>query len=304
LTNHFPLTGHGYAVEAVDRFVGEVYDRMQAAIQRFREMETELSTLRSTKENLERNVTTIAGDAAEKVVEEARQQAFVILANADLEAREKIMSAQAEARNIVAAERAKVAEEVEMLSEIRDMVIGERDALVSFHTTLHTRLTDMMSTIVAFNAEAGGIDALLEIGRTIPKESSVQVALEAVVDEPELVEEPESEPEVDLTPLFPSLELLAAGLDWPSAPQVDDSAPLFDDGQSRHEDHSSLFDDVATPAASASPQPPAPFSPPSPPESVAAVLDEAQRLNEEAFESFFANEVEPEPSRRWLLGDR
>jgi hypothetical protein len=91
------------------------------------------------------------------------------VAGASSEARERVVVARADAKTLVAEERRKVADELEMLAVVRETVVAERDALLSFHADLNGRLREIVTSIVNYSSD-DEIHELAAIGGIISPE--------------------------------------------------------------------------------------------------------------------------------------
>lgn len=125
MANHFPLAPQGYRVDDVDAFVAQVHERMQVAIERFRKMEAELELLRRQNAAL----LTAPGNAPHPGAVGA--DAAALLADARREADGILERAHAEARELIVNERARVADELEMLIAVREQLAHEREGLLA-----------------------------------------------------------------------------------------------------------------------------------------------------------------------------
>jgi hypothetical protein len=105
----------------------------------------------------------------EQMVAEARQEAHDIVSGARTEAHERVIVARADAKTLVSEERRRVADELEMLAIVRETVVAERDALLSFHADLNSRLREVVTSIVNYSND-DEIHELAAIGGIISPE--------------------------------------------------------------------------------------------------------------------------------------
>jgi len=164
----FTYSRKGYEIAEVDRFVSDVSIQLSAAQQRIQLLEHQLDQLSHENEALTQMINHVAR-LGEQMVAEARQEAHDIVSGARSEAQERVVVARADARTLVSEERRKVADELEMLAIVRETVVAERDALLSFHSDLNGRLREIVTSIVNYSND-DKIHELAAIGGIISPE--------------------------------------------------------------------------------------------------------------------------------------
>lgn len=164
----FSYSRKGYEIAEVDRFVTDVGIQLNAAQQRMQLLEHQLDQLSHENEALTQMINHVAR-LGEQMVAEARQEAHDIVSGARSEAQERVIVARADARTLVSEERRKVADELEMLAIVRETVVAERDALLSFHSDLNGRLREIVTSIVTYSND-DEIHELAAIGGIISPE--------------------------------------------------------------------------------------------------------------------------------------
>jgi len=164
----FTYSRRGYEIAEVDRFVSDVTNQLSAAHQRLQLLEHQLDQLSHENEALTQMINHVAR-LGEQMVAEARQEAHDIVSGARSEAQERVIVARADARSLVSEERRRVADELEMLAIVRETVVAERDALLSFHSDLNGRLRQVVTSIVNYSND-DEIHELAAIGGIIAPE--------------------------------------------------------------------------------------------------------------------------------------
>ena len=164
----FTYSRRGYEIAEVDRFVNDVTNQLSAAQQRIQLLEHQLDQLSHENEALTQMINHVAR-LGEQMVAEARQEAHDIVSGARSEAQERVIVARADARTLVSEERRRVADELEMLAIVRETVVAERDALLSFHSDLNGRLREVVTSIVNYSND-DEIHELAAIGGIISPE--------------------------------------------------------------------------------------------------------------------------------------
>ena len=164
----FTYSRRGYEIAEVDRFVTDVTNQLNAAHQRLQLLEHQLDQLSHENEALTQMINHVAR-LGEQMVAEARQEAHDIVSGARSEAQERVIVARADARSLVSEERRRVADELEMLAIVRETVVAERDALLSFHSDLNGRLREIVTSIVNYSND-DEIHELAAIGGIIAPE--------------------------------------------------------------------------------------------------------------------------------------
>ena len=164
----FTYSRRGYEIAEVDRFVSDVTIQLSAAQQRLQLLEHQLDQLSHENEALTQMINHVAR-LGEQMVAEARQEAHDIVSGARSEAQERVIVARADARSLVSEERRRVADELEMLAIVRETVVAERDALLSFHSDLNGRLREIVTSIVNYSND-DEIHELAAIGGIISPE--------------------------------------------------------------------------------------------------------------------------------------
>jgi cell division septum initiation protein DivIVA len=164
----FTYSRRGYEITEVDGFVNEVSRQLGAAQQRIQLLESQLDQLSHENEALTQMINHVAR-LGEQMVAEARQEAHDIVSGARSEAQERVIVARADAKTLVSEERRRVADELEMLAVVRETVVRERDALLSFHSDLNGRLREIVTSIVNYSND-DEIHELAAIGGIISPE--------------------------------------------------------------------------------------------------------------------------------------
>ena len=183
----FAYSRKGYETSEVDQFVTEVGRQLGLAQQRVQLLEEQLDQLSHENQALTQMINHVAR-LGEQMVAEARQEANDIISGARSEAQERVVVARADARTLVSEERMKVANELEMLAVVRETVVRERDALLSFQTDLNGRLREIVTSIVNYSHD-DEIHELAAIGGIIspelaPSRSSRPPAPELAAEDP------------------------------------------------------------------------------------------------------------------------
>jgi hypothetical protein len=88
--------------------------------------------------------------AAESVLEEARAEAAETRARVAAEAYERLVVARADARAALHEERARAADELELLAAVREKVAAERETLTLFHTQMSGKLRHLVHAMLDF----------------------------------------------------------------------------------------------------------------------------------------------------------
>ena len=164
----FTYSRRGYEISEVDGFVTEVSRQLGVAQQRIQLLEGQLDQLSHENEALTQMINHVAR-LGEQMVAEARQEAHDIVSGARSEAQERVIVARADAKTLVSEERRRVADELEMLAVVRETVVRERDALLSFHSDLNGRLREIVTSIVNYSND-DEIHELAAIGGIISPE--------------------------------------------------------------------------------------------------------------------------------------
>jgi hypothetical protein len=267
-----------------------------AATSRFLEMAA--ATVDLAMADAEERVASLLDEAdrSREIIDQAAQEAASIRARAE-----------AEAANLVAAEREKVVDEVSALAEVRGSLEAERNALESYHETLRQRVQELAESMVTFmttevvlgsetelenpatpqlECDPSGEEAILDVPDTsideIPDGPVMRFAGVPVVDDPvgDLADDPDEERDDRRS---------SAGLfsrARPDEPGFDDLAAAHKDERS---DTASLFGELG-----------ARLLEQTPPEGLADAL-ESDDSQDEAFRRFINGDEEPDPSRAWLL---
>ena len=221
------------------------------------------------------------------MVAEARQEANDIVSGARSEAQERVIVARADARSLVSEERRRVADELEMLAIVRETVVAERDALLSFHSDLNGRLREVVTSIVNYSnddeihelAAIGGIIAPERAPSRSAPRATAALAADSYIDEDD---DGRLGDEVDH-------HLMRAAAYTVAVDTVDVEA---DGGvhAAAETDHAAVVEDANDPAAT---------------DNVYADFETAEMLADEtfdrAFTSFMGNDLGAEPSRDWMI---
>lgn len=260
----FSYSRRGYEVAEVDRFVAEVDAQFEGARQRIHLLESQLDQLSHENAALTQMINHVAR-LGEQMVADARQEAHDIVASARTEAQERVVVARADAKTLVSEERRKVADELEMLAVVRETVVRERDALLSFHSDLNTRLREIVTSIVNYSDD-DEIHELAAIGGIIAPELAPSRRRAQQSAAPDYVVEHDEDAAVAVSEL-------------PAEP-------------------------VSDPAVNESASPPAAEQPPHTPtdhDAHDAHDPFADESFDKAFTSFMGNDADAEPSRRWMI---
>lgn len=100
---------------------------------------------------------------AKRKVNETRAEASELTATALAEAVEMREQAKAEALTLVAAERCRVADEVEALQSVREALESERHDLENYHGELRRRVKELAESMVSFMTTEEAMDPLAEL---------------------------------------------------------------------------------------------------------------------------------------------
>jgi hypothetical protein len=179
----------GYDIAQVNLFVEEVRQRFAMAKEHLHAFHRDNERLRKENEQLTKMVHNVA-EAGEEMIAASRREAEKIIAEATTEAAERVTVARADAKSLVAQERLKVIDELEMLAVVRQTVVRERDTLMRFHSDLNGRLRGVVEAIINYNDESG-VEELSAIGQLIPSAlMPAPVAPPALIDEDDGVDAP------------------------------------------------------------------------------------------------------------------
>lgn len=261
----FGYARRGYEIAEVDRFVADVERQFEAARQRIQLLEGQLDQLSHENAALTEMINHVAR-LGEQMVADARQEAHDIVAGARSEAQERVVVARADARTLVSEERRKAAEELEMLAVVRETVIRERDALLSFHSDLNGRLREIVTSIVNYSTD-DEIHELAAIGGIISPELAPSRRRAQAASVPDYVVEDD-----DDTPVAVS-ETVLDETDYARSPAAEVTVPA---PQAAAEAHLTPGEHEAHD----------PF---------------ADESFDRAFSSFMGDEADAEPSRRWMI---
>jgi cell division septum initiation protein DivIVA len=263
----FSYSRRGYEVTEVDRFVADVDAQFESARQRIHLLESQLDQLSHENAALTQMINHVAR-LGEQMVADARQEAHDIVSGARSEAQERVVVARADAKTLVSEERRKVADELEMLAVVRETVVRERDALLSFHSDLNGRLREIVTSIVNYStddeihelAAIGGIIApeLAPSRRRERQSAPHDYVVEHDEDAAVAVDEPPAAP-APAPPATDAFERASGGAAGPAAdPDTHDHDP---------HDHDPFADESF----------------------------------DKAFTSFMGTDADTEPSRRWMI---
>jgi cell division septum initiation protein DivIVA len=277
----FTYSRKGYEIAEVDRFVSDASIQLSAAQQRIQLLEHQLDQLSHENEALTQMINHVAR-LGEQMVAEARQEAHDIVSGARSEAHERVIVARADAKTLVSEERRKVADELEMLAIVRETVVGERDALLAFHSDLNGRLREVVTSIVNYSND-DQIHQLAAIGGIISPElalsHSTRRQAEAISPDPVDDDDDAIDEAVEVfSPVAESdaIKPEAADSDAPDPAETDDIADT---------------DSEDAPGADASDE--------------YADFETAEMLADDSFDraftSFMGNEMGAEPSRDWMI---
>jgi len=288
----FTYSRRGYEISEVDRFVTEVSSQLSAAQQRMQLLEHQLDQLSHENEALTQMINHVAR-LGEQMVAEARQEAHDIVAGARSEAHERVIVARADAKTLVSEERRRVADELEMLAVVRETVVAERDALLSFHSDLNGRLRELVTSIVNHSnddqihelAAIGGIiSPELAPTRSARRRAAALAPDEAVVDHPVA---DAADGVVEATP--DRDDLIDADVDADVAAEVDADVDA---------DHIADTDAIQGDRAGATEEPAGRGGGYGDFETAEMLSDDSF---DRAFSSFMGSDLDAEPSRDWMI---
>jgi|GEM_PF-1903817 len=282
-------SGEGEPTDIAARFLAMAASTVDMAIEDARREADEIAAEVSANAEARRDEATRLASEAEARAEALARQADdhqSILDAARSEADTITEGARHEAETLIAAERARVGDEIQALSEVREALESERGALESYHEELQRRVQELAESMVAFmttepplgavgaieNLAVGELDASPEVepAPVIPTPPPAAMPAPVAVSEPA----PMATDDLDVpeAAAIPSSSLFARSDD-----SVDEEAPkpsLFGSHGAR------LIEQTS-------------------PSELAAALGEASDDN--AFRSFIAGDQEADPSREWLL---
>jgi cell division septum initiation protein DivIVA len=277
----FTYSRKGYEIAEVDRFVSDASIQLSAAQQRIQLLEHQLDQLSHENEALTQMINHVAR-LGEQMVAEARQEAHDIVSGARSEAHERVIVARADAKTLVSEERRKVADELEMLAIVRETVVGERDALLAFHSDLNGRLREVVTSIVNYSND-DQIHQLAAIGGIISPElalsHSARRRAEAISPDPVDDDDDAIDEAVEVfAPVAESdgIKPEAADSDTPDPVETDeiaDTEPEYAPGADASDEYADF-------------------------ETAEMLADESF---DRAFTSFMGNEMGAEPSRDWMI---
>jgi cell division septum initiation protein DivIVA len=265
----FTYSRRGYDVLEVDRFVAEVERQIEAAMQRVQLLEGQLDQLSHENAALTQMINHVAR-LGEQMVADARKEAHDIVAGARSEAQERVVVARADAKTLVSEERRKVADELEMLAVVRETVVAERDALLSFHSDLNNRLREIVTSIVNYSDDEQ-IHELAAIGGIIAPELAPSRQDDATTPAHDYVVEPDDETAVVVSaPPVPT-----AGAQMSDAVLMSDRQPTSEVPAPPEPSRHGAAEDTHDPFA--------------------------DEHFDRAFSSFMGSEADVEPSRHWMI---
>jgi len=275
--------------------------RVNAGSMRERELEVEIARLKAELEvlgggaeptEIAARFLTMAANTVDQAIAAAREEADDIVSGVAAEAEARRAEAErmkAEAADHLHVERARVADEVERLAEVRSALENERTVLERYHEELKRRVQQLAESMVSFmttepplaaidelaalalDTDTAAVDPGLARRNRPPEDASVGEAVaEPLADQEELV-----------VPIRRRSGLFARswGREGGAAPMAP-HAPTGDDGVFGAS-ASQLIEQIS-------------------PERLAAAL--AEDLDEDArFRSFLDGDGERDPSRDWLL---
>ena len=286
----FTYSRKGYEIAEVDRFVSDVSLQLSAAQQRMQLLEHQLDQLSHENEALTQMINHVAR-LGEQMVAEARQEAHDIVSGARSEAQERVIVARADAKTLVSEERRKVADELEMLAIVRETVVAERDALLSFHSDLNHRLREVVTSIVNYSND-DEIHELAAIGGIISPElaPSRSARRRAAALDAEAVVVDDDDEIVTADPVGDTVVSEGAEHDTgaPDEPDVVDGGSETDETDEADEAEAVVVEDLDHAGANGY-----------------GDFETAEMLADEnfdrAFTSFMGNDSAAEPSRDWMI---
>ena len=296
----FTYSRRGYEISEVDRFVTEVSSQLSAAQQRMQLLEHQLDQLSHENEALTQMINHVAR-LGEQMVAEARQEAHDIVAGARSEAHERVIVARADAKTLVSEERRRVADELEMLAVVRETVVAERDALLSFHSDLNGRLREVVTSIVNYSND-DQIHALAAIGGIISPElaptRSARRRAAALAPDEAVVDHPVADAADGVVEAAPDRDdLIDADVDA----DVDTDVPADVDAEVDTyvpADHIADADAIPGDRAGATEEPAGRGGGYGDFETAEMLADDSF---DRAFSSFMGNDLDAEPSRDWMI---
>lgn len=275
--------------------------RVNAGSMRERELEVEIARLKAELEvlgggaeptEIAARFLAMAANTVDQAIAAAREEADDIVSGVAAEAEARRAEAErmkAEAADHLHVERARVADEVERLAEVRSALENERTVLERYHEELKRRVQQLAESMVSFMTTEPPLAAIDELAALAldPDTAAVDPGL-ARRDRPpedasvgEAAAEPLADQEELVVPIRRRSGLFARswGREGGAAPRAP-HAPTGDDGVFGAS-ASQLIEQIS-------------------PERLAAAL--AEDLDEDArFRSFLDGDGERDPSRDWLL---
>jgi cell division septum initiation protein DivIVA len=290
----FTYSRRGYEIGEVDRFVSDISDQLSAAQQRLQLLEHQLDQLSHENAALTQMINHVAR-LGEQMVAEARQEAHDIVSGARSEAQERVIVARADAKSLVSEERRRVADELEMLAIVRETVVAERDALLSFHSDLNGRLREIVTSIVNYSND-DEIHELAAIGGIISPERapsrSARRQAAALAPDPH-VEDDDDSRVGDTDDL-----VVSAAADTDTGDPVDVDVDV--DAEAHADDGIDAADETDDAAAGAGADDPGATT-----DDDYVDFETAEMLADDSFDraftSFMGNELGAEPSRDWMI---
>ncbi len=278
-------SGEGEPTDIAARFLAMAASTVDMAIEDARREADEIAAEVSANAEARRDEATRLASEAEARAEALARQADdhqSILDAARSEADTITEGARHEAETLIAAERARVGDEIQALSEVREALESERGALESYHEELQRRVQELAESMVAFMTTEPPLGA---VG-----------AIENLA-----VGELDASPEVEPAPVIPTPPPAPAFASAPAPPPA--PAPVGTEAEAIPS--SSLFARSDDSVDEEAPKPSlfgshgARLIEQTSPSELAAALGEASDDN--AFRSFIAGDQEADPSREWLL---
>ena len=313
----FPVVDKGYAREAVDQVMNDLAERLGRTEHLVHELrqslelsEGERLALRRSIDSVNQGLTQIARDAEAEASERrdlAESAARQIISSAQVQAAEIIADARAHAATVLGDERARLERDTDALVTTRVAVASERLELEERRTRLRAEFGALARLIADLQpdgpSELPGLASILRGEISVESVPAPDAGPETPVQRPEpvepaevvaeVVEEPEREPEV---------VAVAVVVEEPERePEV--VAVVVEEPEREPEVVALVEEPEAAlgPALEWSRREPAP--PPSDrPTEAGPVIDDDDPALDEAFDAYFSETIEHEPSRAWMLG--
>lgn len=176
------MRGEGEPTDIAARFLAMAASTVDLAMEEARREADELATEISAEAEARRDEATRLAEEAAVRAETLREQADqseTVVRQAEQSAEEIRAAAEREAEELVTTERVRLADELEVLSEVRTALEEERNALESYHEELQRRVQELAESMVAFMTTEPPLGAVPALDDLAAPELGVPEAVDA-----------------------------------------------------------------------------------------------------------------------------